>query len=162
MRHETILKRLEEVLREGSGKRAKEKLIRLVEELSAYLQRQEEKKQKYGKAIQHLMGWYVNLWKGNPPEKIGRANWQDMVGKTLRELVMIYEQNNLTVDDIKKDYEDFLKLKEGWLKGDGSISRFKAVLSNLKQTDSRWVSPENARGIDKYLFSEEDGEELPF
>lgn len=162
MRHETILKRLNEILQESSGKRAKEKLIRLVEELSAYLQRQEEKKARYGKTIQHLMGWYIQTWKGNPPEKIGRANWQDMVGKVLRELIIIYEQNSLSVDDIKKDYEDFLKLKEGWLKGDGSISRFKAVLPNLKQTKgSKWISLENARGIDKYLW-EEGNDELSF
>ncbi len=162
MKHETILKRLNEILQESSGKRAKEKLIRLVEELSAYLQRQEEKKQKYGKAIQYLMGWYVSLWQGNPPEKIGRANWQDVVGKVLRELVIIYEQNSLGVDNLKKDYEDFLKLKGGWLKGDGSITRFKAVLPNLKQTkNSKWTSPENTRGIDKYLW-EEDNDELPF
>ena len=162
MRHETILKRLNEILQEKNGKRAKEKLIRLTEELSAYLQRQEEKKARYGKAIQHLMGWDLQLWKGNPPEKIGRANWQDMVGKVLRELVIIYEQNSLGVDNLKKDYEDFLKLKEGWLKGDGSITRFKAVLPNLKQTkNSKWVSPGNARGIDKYLW-EEDNDELPF
>ncbi len=161
MRHETILKRLNEILQESSGKRAKEKLIRLVEELSAYLQRQEEKKARYGKAIQHLMGWYTQTWKGNPPEKIVSASWQDRVGKVLRELIIIYEQNNLSVDDIKKDYEDFLKLKEGWLKGDGSITRFKAVLPSLKSRDSKWTSPENARGIDKYLW-EEGNDELPF
>ncbi len=160
MRHETILKRLQDILNSKSGKEALKKLQILTEELSAYIQRQEEKKQKYGQAVRHLMGWYLQKWNGSPPERVGRANWQDVVGKTLRELVIIYEQNSLSVDDIKKDYEDFLKLKEGWLKGDGSITRFKAVLPSLKSRDSKWVSPENARGIDKYLWEEGD-DELP-
>lgn len=132
MRHETILKRLNEILQEKNGKKARKKLIKLVEKLSAYLQKQEEKNKKYGESVQHLMDWYVKLWKGTPPEKLGRVNWQDMVGKILKDLVVIYEQNTLSIDDIKRDYETFLKVAR-WLRGDGSIRRFKTLLPTLKQ-----------------------------
>jgi len=162
MKHETILKRLEDIVRARNGREAKEKLIRLIEELRAYVERMEERKEKYGRAIRHLMGWYTKLWDGRPPESFGYAKWQDRVGKTLRELIAIYEQNGQGIEELKKDYEEFRSLKESWLKGDGSILRFKTVLPNLKQTkNSKWVSPGNARGIDKYLW-EEDNDELSF
>ena len=179
MRLETILKRLYEIKNAPDGNKAYKKLDKLIQTLEYKIAEEKQRKEKYGKAIQHLVGWYLNLWNNTPPESYGRTNYKAVIGKTFRELLIIYENNNLKIEDLKKDYEKF---KEGtgiqnFLLGDKSISRFKQVLPQLKQlenkkTNKKWTSPENERGLETYLkaieskdpnFPEEiNDEDVPF
>jgi uncharacterized protein YukE len=155
----TLLRQLEQVLESKTGQEAYKRLTKIVEELRQYIQFHEERAERYGKSIQHLMGWYIKLWNGTPPESFGYSKWQDRVGKALRELIQIYEQNGLGVEDIKKDYEEFRRLKEGYLKGDGSITWFRTVLPRIKRThreSGKWVTPENTRGLDYYMDDIDD------
>ena len=168
MRLETILKRLYEIKDAPDGNKAYQRLEKLIQTLEYKVQEEKERKEKYGKAIQHLVGWYLNLWNNTPPESYGRTNYKAVIGKIFRELLIIYENNNLKIEDLKKDYEKF---KEGtgiqnFLLGDKSISRFKQVLPQLKQlekknkkTRKKWTSPENERGLDYYLKAVEQEEE---
>ncbi|MEM3426721.1 hypothetical protein [Hydrogenobacter thermophilus] len=160
MRHETILKELDKILREPNPAKKKELFLSLRESLASYIQRKEELKEKYGRAVQHLIGWYLSLWNNKPPEALSRTKWQDTVGKVLRELVIIYERNNADIDEIKKDYESF-KNSKGWLRGDGSITRFRSVLSQIKQ-QSKWVSEENMRSMSEYESLWDEDDEMPF
>ena len=171
MRYETILKKLLEIKKAKSGKEAKEKLDHLIQSIQFKIEEDRRKKEKYGKAIQHLIGWYKQLWNNKPPESFGRTDLA-VVGKVFRELLIIYENNNLTVEDIKKDYENFLKGNKipNFLLGDKSITRFKSVLPQLKQLweksteQKKWTSPENERGLDYYLkaIQTDEDEDVPF
>lgn len=170
MRLETILKKLQEIENEKDGKKAREKLKELIKLLDFKIKKEIERKQKHGKAVQHLVGWYLQLWDSQPPESFGRTDLA-VVGKVFRELLIIYENKNLTIEELKKDYETFLKGNKipNFLIGDKSITRFKAVLPQLKQLwekkteTKKWTSPENERGLDYYLkaITDED-EDVPF
>jgi len=160
MRHETILKRLKEIRDEKDGTKAFKKLNKLIQALEYKLQEEKERKEKYGKAIQHLVGWYLKAWNNKPPESFGRTNYQAVIGKTFRELLIIYENNGLSTDDIKKEYQAFMEGHniQNFLLGDKSITRFKQILPQLKQLENKekkvkkkWTSPENERGLDYYL-----------
>ena len=169
MRHETILKRLKEIRDEKDGHKAFQKLNKLIEALEYKLQQEKAKKEKYGKAIQHLVGWYLKAWNQKPPESFGRTNYQAVIGKTFRELLIIYENNGLSADDIKKEYQAFMEGNniQNFLLGDKSITRFKQVLPQLKQLENKgkkvkkkWTSPENERGLDYYLNVAQQEEDL--
>ncbi|SNZ08254.1 hypothetical protein SAMN06265182_1236 [Persephonella hydrogeniphila] len=157
MRHETILKRLIEIRSSKSGKEAKEKLDKLIKGLQIYL----EDKQKDKVDIRHLMGWYLNLWNNEPPEKLMSVKYQAIIGKHLKELVKIYQQNNESIEQLKKDYENF---KSTQRKGAKGITQFRALLPALKKAQNKpqkkWTSPENERGIDYYLNAVQQEEDL--
>ncbi len=169
MRHETILKRLKEIESSKDGKTARKKLRQLIQTLEYKLQEEKKRKEKYGKAIQQLVGWYLKAWNNKPPESFGRTNYQAVIGKTFRELLIIYENNGLSADDIKKEYQAFMEGHgiQNFLLGDKSITRFKQVLPQLKQLENKgkkvkkkWTSPENERGLDYYINAAEQEEDL--
>jgi len=162
MRHETILKRLIEIRNAKSGKEAKTKLDRLIKGIQVYL----EDKQKDKVDIRHLMGWYMELWNNEPPEKLMSVKYQGIIGKHLKELVKIYQQNNETVEQLQADYENF---KNTQRKGARGISQFRALLPAIKKSQKtqkkKWTSPENERGVDYYLQhinKPDDTEDVPF
>ena len=156
MRHETILKKLIEIRNAKSGKEAKTKLDKLIKGLQIYL----EDKQKDKVDIRHLMGWYLNLWNNEPPEKLMSVKYQAIIGKHLKELVKIYQQNNEFIEQLKADYEKF---KETQRKGSKGITQFRALLPAIKKSQKtqkkKWTSPENERGLDYYLKAVEQDEE---
>jgi len=146
MRHETILKRLIDIRNSKSGKEAKKKLDELIKGLEVYIE--EKKKDKVD--IRHLMGWYLQLWNNEPPEKLMSVKYQAVIGKHLKELVKIYQQNNESIEQLKADYEKF---KETQKKGSKGITQFRALLPAIKQAKNQtkqWTSPENERGDDFY------------
>ncbi len=157
MRHETILKRLIEIRNAKSGKEAKTKLDKLIKGLQIYL----EDKQKDKVDIRHLMGWYLNLWNNEPPEKLMSVKYQAIIGKHLKELVKIYQQNNESMEQLKADYEKF---KETQRKGSKGITQFRALLPAIKKSQKtpkkKWTSPENERGLDYYLNIAQQEEDL--
>ena len=165
MRHETILKRLIDIRNSKSGKEAKKKLDELIKGLEVYIE--EKKKDKVD--VRHLMGWYLQLWNNDPPEKLMSVKYQAIIGKHLKELVKIYQQNGETVEQLKKDYESF---KNTQRKGSKGITQFRALLPAIKQAKNQtskkqWTSPENERGLDYYLQDENfpqsiDEEDVPF
>ena len=165
MRHETILKRLIDIRNSKSGKEAKKKLDELIKGLEIYIE--EKKKDKVD--VRHLMGWYLQLWNNDPPEKLMSVKYQAVIGKHLKELVKIYQQNNESIEQLKADYEKF---KETQKKGSKGITQFRALLPAIKQAKNQtskkqWTSPENERGLDYYLQDENfpqsiDEEDVPF
>lgn len=168
MRLETILKRLHDIKNAPDGNKAYQKLEKLIQTLEYKIAEEKERKEKYGKAVQHLVGWYLKAWNNKPPESFGRTNYQAVIGKTFRELLIIYENNGLSADDIKKEYQAFMEGNniQNFLLGDKSITRFKQVLPQLKQLEKKgkkvkkkWTSPENERGLDYYLKAVEQEEE---
>jgi len=156
MRHETILKKLIEIRDTRSGKQAREKLDKLIKGLQVYL----EEKQKDKVDIRHLMGWYLQLWNNDPPEKLMSVKYQAIIGKHLKELVKIYQQNGETTDQLKSDYEHFKKTQRKGAKG---IPQFRALLPAIKKAQNqerrKWTSPENERGLDFYINAAEQEEE---
>ncbi len=175
MRLETILKKLQEIENEKDGKKAREKLKELIKLLDFKIKKEIERKQKHGKAVQHLVGWYLQLWDSQPPESFGRTEYLSVIGKTFRELLVIYENNGLTLEDIKKDYEVFRTSNKtpSFLLGDKSITRFRAVLPQLKQLSKegikKWtMSEEYRKPKDEYelpsnlIFSSDEDEDVPF
>lgn len=168
MKLETIYK---EMLKVKEAKNVGEWLKRfnqLLQKVEYAVEREREKREKYGKVIQHLMGWYISLWQGKPPESFGRTDWQGATGKTIRELIIIYENNNLDIEKLKSDYESFKNTtdrKMQYLKGDSSITRFRQVLPTLKkQIGSNWVSETYKHNDSIYgkVFNADDLEEEPF
>jgi len=147
MRHETILKRLKEIQMSKTGKEAKQKITQLINALEVYI----EERQKDKVDIRHLMGWYLKLWNDEPPEKLMSIKYQAIIGKHLKELVKIYQQNGETTNQLKADYEHFKKTQR---KGTKGITQFRALLPAIKkvqQERKKWTSKENERGLDYYL-----------
>lgn len=165
MRLESILKKLKEINNSKDGKDAKQKLKKLIQEIEYKVQKEEERKNKYGKEIQHLIGWYLQLWNNKPPESFGRTEYLAVIGKIMRELIIIYNNNSANIENLKEDYETFLQGKfPAFLLGDKSISRFRTVLPQLKQlqsgkTGKKWTTSENERGVDYYLQAIKEEEE---
>lgn len=170
MRHETILKRLKEIKDAKSGKKAREKLESLIKAIETYI----DEKNKDKIDIRHLMGWYLKLWNDEPPEKLMSTKYTAIIGKHLKELVKIYQQNKETINQLKADYENFKNTQKKGAKG---ITQFRALLPAIKKAQKskkkKWTSPENERGLDYYLnaaqedsFPEEietiNDEDVPF
>ena len=151
MRLESILKKLEAILTEKDGRKAKQKLLELIEEIRTRLEAQKNKED--GKAIQHLMGWYLNLWQDKPPEMLRYMDYKSIVAKHLRELTAIYRRNGEDIEELKKDYEEF---KKSWGKGDRGILHFRHALRYIKQQEgkSQWVDEEYKTG--KSFWGEDD------
>lgn len=167
MRLKTIHKELSEALEilqtiknKNDFMRGIKKLLALKERIEAELEK-EEKPKEYTKKLQHLMGWYLKIWNEKPPEFMRFTSPKTIIGKHLRELLLIYEQNGEDIDQLKKDYQDF---KENWKgKGDRGILHFRSVLPQLKQGSQKsWTTPENQRGMDYYLQNLHDEDQLPF
>lgn len=148
MRTKTIVKEIEtalDLLLKGTRedyKKAIDKLIGLRGRLKLKLE-EEENKKGGGKKLQHLVGWYLNLWNGKPPERLRFMNADKIIGKHLKELMAIYEQNGEDIETLKKDYETF---KNTWKSGDKGIMHFRSALPTLKRSLSSWTSPENEGG----------------
>ena len=161
MRCETFYKEIVEVLEilkkmetERDFLRAVNKLLKIKKKLEEKLKKKEEEKEKYGKLVQHLMGWYKGLWNGVPPEHHRPFKDPDaVIGKKLKELIERYERMGESVEQLKKDYEDFMR---SWGKGDRGILHFINALPLYKQnqqnqSQKRWTTPENERGLEHYL-----------
>ena len=155
MRLKTILKELDKVLETLRSVETKEDYARAIKKLLQLRARIEEKIKREeagksaGKKLQHLMGWYLNLWEGKPPEYLKFSNPNAIIGKHLKELITIYERNGEDVETLKRDYEHF---KNTWKKGNRGILHFRSALPTIKQThSSSWTSPENERGMDYYI-----------
>jgi hypothetical protein len=156
MRLQTVIRRLEEILREQSPQSAREKLKALLIQLKAQAE-EEEKKKDYGKALQHLLGWYLELWEERPPESLRFMKYKEIIAKHFKELLEIYTRNGESVEDLKSDY---LSFKEQTKKGDKGILHFRNALRFIKQK-KEWSSEDYRRGKEEYtkLWGEDD--ELP-
>jgi hypothetical protein len=156
MRLQTVIRRLEEILREPSPQGAREKLKALLIQLKAQAE-EEEKKKDYGKALQHLLGWYLELWEERPPESLRFMKYKEIIAKHFKELLEIYTRNGESVEDLKSDY---LSFKEQTKKGDKGILHFRNALRFIKQK-KEWSSEDYRRGKEEYtkLWGEDD--ELP-
>ena len=127
--------------------------VRLEEEI-----REEEGGKEEGKKLQHLMGWYLRLWSGRPPEALRFVDYKHIIGKHLKELMEIYERNGEDIETLKRDYEAFKSTRQQW----NGILQFRRELPNLKNAKgNEWSSPDNQRGRDYYLRGWGD-EEKPF
>jgi len=162
MRLKTIHKELSEaidILKTAKTKqdyiKGLKKLIALRTRIEENLKKEEEsKKEGRGKKLQHLMGWYLKLWEGKPPESLKFMNPNAIIAKHLKELIQIYERNGEDIETLKKDYEHF---RETWRKGNRGILHFRSVLPILKQSKSEsWVSPENKHDESKYKVIDAD------
>jgi hypothetical protein len=125
--------------------------LRTLLELKARLEaeiREEEEKKENGKKLQHLMGWYLRLWNNRPPESFRFTDYKYIIGKHLKELLLIYERNGEDIEALKRDYEVFKNSRKDW----NGILQFRQQLPNLKNTKgNEWSSEENRRGKDYYL-----------
>jgi len=102
-----------------------------------------------GKELQHLMGWYLQLWNNKPPEMFKfSTKYKSIIAKHLKELIHIYKRNNEDAQQLKRDYESFRKTRKEW----NGLLNFRNQLPNIKNKQNReWTSSENSRGKDYYL-----------
>jgi hypothetical protein len=160
MTERQILKRLERALELIMQKDIRGAL-RVLMELKTRLEmeiKEEEKDKDVGRKVQHLMGWYLRLWSGRPPEALRFVDFKHIIGKHLKELLEIYERNGEGIEDLKRDYEVFRQSRQQW----NGILQFRRELPNLKNAQGKeWSSPDNQRGKDYYLRGWGD-EEKPF
>jgi len=163
MNNRQILKKLEKFDELLKAKKTKDALD-LIHELKARLEEEiekEEQRSDYGKELQHLMGWYLNLWNQKPPEMFKYSvEYRAIIGKHLKDLIQIYLRNNEDIEQLKKDYENFKKSRKEW----NGILQFRNHLPNIKgKSDSKeWCSPENQRGKDYYLKDWAKDDDLPW
>ena len=153
MRLESIYRQLKEgidLIAKAKTKEEYTKGVKKLLELQAKIEIKLKKKEKEntGKKLQHLMGWYKKLWNGKPPEYLKFTNPDAIIGKHLKELIQIYERNGEGIENLKKDYEEFLRT---WKKGSKGILHFRSVLPTLKKGKPSWTDPSNTRGVDYYL-----------
>jgi hypothetical protein len=102
----TLIKELEkikELLEVGEQTVALGEVERLLEKLKV----EKPEDSSLGSKLQHLMGWYLKLWNGNPPEALRFLSYKDVLGRHFKDLIQIYERNGETIDDLKRDYEAF-------------------------------------------------------
>jgi len=132
-----------ELIKQGKIKEGYWVLLQLQTRLKEEIEKDQAK--EYGKSLQHLMGWYLSVWGQQPPESLRFISYKEIIGKHLRELLLIYQQNGKGVEELKRDYEEYKKTKQ---KG---ILEFRRDLPYLKQQNTEWVSKENRRGKDFYL-----------
>jgi len=135
--------------------------LRVLMELKTRLEmemKEEEEEKEGGKKLQHLMGWYLRLWDGRPPEALRFIDFKHIIGKHLKELMEIYERNGEDIETLKRDYEAFKSTRQQW----NGILQFRRELPNIKNAKgNEWSSPDNLRGKDYYLKGWSD-EEKPF
>jgi hypothetical protein len=167
MNNKQILRKVEKALKslyDGKVQDAINVLFELKARLKEEIEKEESRKED-GKELQHLMGWYLQLWNDKPPEMFKfSTEYKAIIAKHLRELIYIYKRNNESIEQLKKDYENFKKSKKEW----NGLLNFRNQLPNIKNksgSNKDWASPENQRGKDYYLKNwakEDDDEDIPF
>jgi len=160
MTERQILKKIDTALtrlKRGDLKGVVNILLELKHRLKEELDKKEAKKE-YGNQLRHLMGWYLDLWDGKPPEMLRFMNPNQIIGKHLKELIAIYEQNGEDIEKLKKDYEEF---RRTWKTGDKGILHFRSALPQIKQKRKGfYMSPEFRRGTEYYLKQLKEEEEV--
>jgi hypothetical protein len=162
MNNKQILKKLEKAVEFLLAGKKRDALYVLLE-IEARLK--EESKKDDGKEVQHLIGWYLQLWNDKPPEMFRfTTEYKAIIAKHLRELMHIYKRNNESIEQLKKDYENFKRTRKDW----NGLLNFRNQLPNIKgksNSNKDWASPENQRGKDFYLkdwAKDDDDEDIPF
>jgi hypothetical protein len=166
MNNKQILKKVEKALKSLADGKVQDTIstlfelkVRLKEEIE-----KEESRKEDGKELQHLMGWYLQLWNEKPPEMFKfSTEYKAIIAKHLKELIHIYKRNNEDIEQLKRDYESFKKQRKEW----NGLLNFRNQLPNIKNkpNSKEWASPENSRGKDYYLKNwakEDDDEDIPF
>jgi len=166
MNNKQLLKKIEKALKHLTDGKIQE-TINVLFELRTRLKEEiekEESRKEDGKELQHLMGWYLQLWNEKPPEMFKfSTEYKAIIAKHLRELIHIYKRNNEDIEQLKRDYESFKKSRKEW----NGLLNFRNQLPNIKKSNNNkdWASPENQRGKDFYLkdwAKEDDDEDIPF
>jgi hypothetical protein len=165
MNNKQMLRKVEKALKYLTDGKIQE-TISILFELRARLKEEiekEESKKDDGREVQHLMGWYLQLWNDKPPEMFRyTVEYKAIIGKHLKDLIQIYKRNNESIEQLKKDYENFKKSRKDW----NGLLNFRNQLPNIKgkSNNKDWASPENQRGKDYYLknWAKEDDEDIPF
>ncbi|GAB6075761.1 hypothetical protein [Desulfurobacterium crinifex] len=174
MRLDTVIKRVELTIfyiEEGEFVKAYRALRDLRKKLLEEREKKKEKELSREPEVRKLISWYENLWNGTPPEFYKYGEPRKVIGKHFKDLIKIYRNNNLDVEDLKMEYEAFkeanLKLI-GWKKkllGNRGIVQFRYVLPQWKgisdTEQKKWTTSENERGLDYYTGQVND-EELEF
>jgi hypothetical protein len=149
----TLIKKLEkirELLRAGELTTALEEVEILLEKLTV----EKPEDSSLGSKLQHLMGWYLRIWNGNPPEALRFLSYRDVLGRHFKELIQIYERNGETIDDLKRDYEAFKEKAFSSGKSTCSLLEFRVKLPSIKKREEvsgdTWCVG-NERGKDYYL-----------
>ena len=145
MRIKTIYKEIDKIYslflspKTSDRKEALVRLANLREKLRQKVEEKEKPKNGNGKQIQGLLGWYLRVWDGNPPEylKHEKATANRAIAKNLKELLGIYGGNE---EALKRDYLEFknadqkrLRWEQKRLLWDRGIFNFRKVLSRWKQ-----------------------------
>jgi hypothetical protein len=168
MNNKQLLKKVEKALKNLTDGKIQETInvlfelkVRITEEIE-----KEERKKDDGREVQYLMGWYLQLWNDKPPEMFRfTTEYKAIIAKHLRELMHIYKRNNESIEQLKKDYENFKRTRKDW----NGLLNFRNQLPNIKgksNSNKDWASPENQRGKDFYLkdwaTKDDDDEDIPF
>jgi hypothetical protein len=156
MRIKTIYKEIDKIYslflspKTSDRREALVRLSNLREKLKAKVEEKEVKPSK-GKQIQGLLGWYLRVWNGKPPEYLRHSPKvaNGAIAKNLKELLEIYEGDE---NRLKEEYLEFkeadpkrLKWEQKRLLWDRGVFNFRNVLSRWKQlkeeeakTTRRW------------------------
>ena len=117
-----------------------------------------QNKPSLNKKLQHMIGWYLKLWNDKPPESLRFVTYKELLGKHLRELIIIYERNGEDIEALKKDYEEYRE-KSLLKKGTGGLLEFRIKLPKIKAAQGKkedsWCL-ENARPKSYYLKNLEE------
>ncbi len=166
MNNKQLLRKIEKAISFLLAEKKRDALYVLLEidaKLKEEMEKEESKKEN-GKELQHLMGWYLQLWDEKPPEMFKfSTEYKAIIARHLKELIHIYKRNNEDVEQLKKDYKSFKEQRKDW----NGLLNFRNQLPNIKnkQNNREWASPENSRGKDYYLKNwakEDDDEDIPF
>jgi len=145
MRIKTIYKEIDKIYslflspKTSDRKEALVRLANLREKLRQKVEEKEKPKNGNGKQIQGLLGWYLRVWNGNPPEYLKHPKQvaNRAIAKNLKELLEIYGGNE---NRLKEEYLEFktadekrLKWEQRKLLWDRGIFNFRRVLSRWKQ-----------------------------
>lgn len=173
MRIDTVLKRIElaiDHLEKGEVVKAYRTLKDIREGLKETVEKKKNKKRE--PEVRELITWYENLWNGTPPEFYKYGEPRKVIGRHFKDLIRIYRNNNLDIEDLKLEYEAFKDANPkliGWKKkllGNKGIVQFRYVLPQWKgisDTDQKkWTTPENERGLDYYTKQVNDNDPIEF
>jgi|GEM_PF-840060 hypothetical protein len=151
----TLIKKLEkirELLKVGDLATALAEVETLLEKLTLTVEKPEDS--SLARKLQHLMGWYLRIWDGNPPEALRFVSYRDVLGRHFKGLIQIYERNGETIDDLKRDYEAFKEKEFRSGKSACSLLEFRMKLPLIKKkektSEDTWCVG-NERGKDYYL-----------
>ena len=168
MRIKTIYKEIDRIYslflspKTSDRKEALVRLANLREKLKVKVEEKETPKKGNGKQIQGLLGWYLRVWNGNPPEylKHEKATANRAIAKNLKELLGIYEGNE---EALKRDYLEFKNLNRERVKWefkklwwDGGIFNFRKVLSRWKHLKEEQKSTPKWGAYDSSTTAEEE------